>query len=122
LHDPIISITTIIAITIIIYFRKRERKGNWSLDAARNAGGVSWERTGNRAERSKRRRFAWEEKPKTENENEDEDDYDWGTKTRIDKSATTKSAIARSPLLPRPLSGIGIVLGLSPMLVKSSLK
>ena len=53
MHDPIISITTIIAITIIIYFRKRERKGNWSLDAARMPGS-ELERTGGRAERSKR--------------------------------------------------------------------
>ena len=54
------------------------------------------ERTGSRAERSKRGRFAWEEKPKTENAFED--DYDFRTRTRIDKSETTKSAIDRSAL------------------------
>ena len=87
------------------------------------------ERTGNRAERSKRRRFAWEEKPKTEDENEDDYDYDWGTRTRIDKSETTKSAIARSALPPRPLSEIVpvlvrvlvLLLGTFPMPVSSSL-
>jgi hypothetical protein len=77
LHDPIISITTIISITIIIYFKKRgreKRKGDGSLDEARMPETEPAERTGSRAERSKRGRFAWEEKPKTENE----DDYDAG--------------------------------------------
>jgi hypothetical protein len=38
-------------------------------------------------------------KPKTEDEDEYEDDYDFGTRPRIDKSETTKSALARSPFL-----------------------
>ena len=71
------------------------------------------ERTGSRAERSKRGRFAWEEKPKTENAFED--NYDFRTRTRIDKSETTKSAI------DRPRSEIVLIVGPSPMLVKSSL-
>jgi hypothetical protein len=98
LHDPIISITTIISITIIIYL-KRKRKKEKGIGASMRL----------KYRRSKPEREQ-ESEPREANGVASPGRKNQKPRTRIDKSETTKSAIDRSALLPRPRSPIVIVL------------